>query len=415
MRPQQRSDLVKEMLDIAEAQAVVCERVGPLDVVTLPLRQAANHTLAEPVVCDRDDPPFDRSAMDGYAVRAQDVTAAPVTLNVIGEVAAGGDADQAIGAGEAVRINTGASIPPGADAVVRVEQTKSIEGGSKVLIEQGVESGKFVGRRGTHARTGTQILDPGTLMTPSAIGAAATAGASTVCVYRRPRVAILATGSELIDIDRAPIGTQIRNSNTYLLEALVVRAFGEPVTLGMVKDDRRVLREKIEEALNCDLVCVTGGISMGTFDFVPEMLEACGAVIHIRKMAIKPGRPTLFATADDGTPIFALPGNPASALVGFELLVRDALSRLQGATVPASRMIGAVLTGCLPATTNRRTYFPARTWIGEHGDWCVEPLSWQGSGDSLGMGLANALIMRGPHACSVGDGGAVKVLLLGSI
>lgn len=249
-------------------------------------------------------------------------------------------------------------------------------------------------------------------MTPLAIGAAAAAGAARVTVYRRPSVAVLATGDELIEIDRRPSGASVRNSNQYLLEALILSAHAEPVLLGVARDDRVALREKIEAGLRSDVLCITGGVSAGAFDFVPEVLEACGARFHIRKMAIKPGRPTIFATTPAGRSIFALPGNPASALVGFELLVRPALAALEGRPGEVQVPVRATLRGSIPAAGERRRFVPARGVVGEDGGWKVEVLSWHGSGDSFGMATANALIVRSPGAAAVSDGAVVSALSL---
>ena len=400
------------MIDVDAAQRIVLTNVPAGPTVELPLMEALYRTLASPICCDLDCPPFDRSVMDGYAVRAGDVSAAPVVLRIVGQVAAGTTAEKLLGPGETVQINTGAPIPEGADAVVCVEDTEPAGSDQKVLIQSKVDPGNFITSRATYVRAGKEVLPAGAVLTPINVGVAATAGASRVTVFRRPTVAILSTGEELVDIHQTPTGAQIRNSNQYLLEGLVLAAHAEPFLLGVAPDDRDAIRHKIEEGLRCDILCTIGGASVGPFDFVPHVLEELGCTFHIRKMATKPGRPTHFASAPNGTLIFALPGNPMSALVGFELLVRPALRAVQGRPDAFSSPIRASLRGSIAATDERRSYRPARAKVTEDGRWEVEPLSWHGSGDLTGAAEANALIMRPPCAPGVNSGDAVSVYLL---
>lgn len=400
------------MIDVDDACARVVSHVTAGEVVTVSLSESLGRTLARAVRTDVDHPPFDRAVMDGYAVRAVDVTDAPVTLRIVGQVAAGSEPTGAIQPGEAMQINTGAPIPPGADAIVRVEETEHDATDQAVLIRKPVPAGQFITPQAEYVRAGDTVLAAGTRLTPLVISAAASAGADTVNVYRRPSVAILGTGNELIEIDRKPTGPQIRNSNQYLLEALVTDAGAEPINLGTAHDDREALREKITAGAKSDMLCITGGISMGAFDFVPEVLESLGAQFHIRKMAIKPGRPTIFATLPDKTPVFALPGNPASAFVGFTLLVKPALAVLEGRTATAPRFVEAVLDGAVNATRDRRTFLPASASRNEHGGWNAKTVSWHGSGDAFGMAMANALIMRPPLAGAAKSGDTVMILPL---
>lgn len=414
------------MLTLEQAREIIIQCVKTLDVEIVPLADSLHRTLAEPLHTDVDDPPFDKSVMDGFAVRAADVKKVPVTLRGLGTIGAGHPSKRSIGPGEALRINTGAPIPEGADAVVRVEETELIgeepdselaSGGEpcaeeRVSILKSVESGKFITRRGSHIRNGDLVLDRGIRLTPLAMGAAAAAGAARVSVYQIPKVAILTTGDELVSIDQKPQNAQIRNSNESLLTALVVSAHTIPVSLGVVGDDKEKLKRKVAEGLSSDVLCITGGISMGSFDYVPEILESCGAEILVHKVAIKPGRPIIFATGPMGTLIFALPGNPASALVGFELLVRPVLAEMQGCRVGWPVPIRAKLKGPLSATRDRQSYFPARAKVDEVGQWAVEPLSWKGSGDSFGMARANALIERPPNTPSASVGESVFILPL---
>ncbi len=403
------------MIDIDEGYRILFSHVQAGPTVEVPLAEALNRTLAAQVRCDVDYPPFDRSVMDGYAVRAADVAEAPVRLRVVGRILAGAAPGDPLRGGEAVQINTGAVIPPGADAVVRIEDTEAGGSPDEVLIQKAVERGRFITPRATYVSAGEEVLSAGTPISPLEIGAAATAGCSRLTVYRRPTVAVLPTGDELIDIERRPVGAQIRNSNQHLIEGLILAAHCDPLLLGVVPDDRAAIRAKITEGLSGDVLCITGGVSMGTSDYVPEVIESLGATIHIRKMAIKPGRPVHFATATDSTLIFALPGNPISTFVGFELLVRPALAALQGRRGQVPTPVRARLRGSVAASTGRRTYRPARIAVTKDGDWEAEPVSWHGSGDSIGTATANALIMRPPRAPAVETGDEVSVLLLNPI
>ncbi len=402
------------LIDIDEAYDILFAQVRPGPIVTVPLADALFRTLAEDVRTDVDGPPFDRAVMDGYAVRAADVTSAPVELAVVGHADAGGSSNAPVEKGQAVRINTGAPIPPGADAVVRVEDTESRDDGRRVLIHHGVRPGTFVTRRGEYVRAGDLVLPGNTRLTPAEMGVAAGAGAARVSVYRQPRVGILSTGNELVEVDQTPTGGQIRNTNQAQLAAHVRAAHCEPVLLGTAKDDPVVLERKIREGLSFDVLCVTGGVSMGTADHVPDVLRRCGAEFRIEKMAIKPGRPAVFATTPTGTLVFALPGNPVSAFLGFELLVRPALAALQGRSGERPKRASAVLRGEteVAATSNRRTFLPAITNWTEAGRMEVRPLRWRGSGDIFGVTGANAFIVRPPNAPPVPDGGTVEVMPL---
>ncbi|MFQ5463113.1 MAG: gephyrin-like molybdotransferase Glp [Phycisphaerae bacterium] len=407
------------MIDVDEARRIVLSRVAPLGTQEVPLADGRGRTLARAVRSDVDDPPFDRSVMDGFAVRAADVEDVPTRLRVVGQIGAGSEANRAIEAKQAMQINTGAPIPAGADAVVRVEHTHPVDGGAEVEIRQSAEAGKFITRRAAHISAGGVVIEPGTVLGPAEIGAAAGAGASRVVVHRRPRAAVLVTGNELVGVDQVPRGPQIRNSNAYVLSALLSSAGVASVDLGIAGDALDELEDRIRIGLQEPVLCITGGISMGAFDFVPEVLERCGVTFHIRKMRIKPGRPVIFGMSAEGSAVFALPGNPVSAMVAFVLLVEPALTALQGRKdVPLAR-VRAVLGGVLGPTTDRRTFRPGKLTVGEDGLYRVMPVSWRGSGDLFGMVGSNALIEQAPDSdgCQAGDevrvipmgGGAAKV------
>ncbi|MCC7293141.1 MAG: molybdopterin molybdotransferase MoeA [Phycisphaerales bacterium] len=404
---------VSDLIDPAEGVRRVREHVAAGRTETVPLREALHRTLAEAIRCDVDYPPFDRALMDGFAVRAADVMGAPLSLRVAGQIAAGQEAPRELRASEAMQINTGAPIPRGADAVVRVEDTEAFRDSPIVRILKPVPKGHFITTKGAYIREGRESLRAGTLLGPLETAVAATCGAANVCVYARPRVGILVTGDELIDIDRKPSGAAIRNSNQYLLEALVREAHAEPVVLGAAHDRVDDLRAKVADALTrCDVLCMTGGVSMGAFDFVPGALAECGCTTRFHKVAIKPGRPTLFATSASGQPVFALPGNPISAFIGFHLFVSVALACLQGRADAERLRLRARLNGRLPATTDRCSFQPARLSVEEDGSLGAEALPWQGSGDPFGMAGAAGLIVRECRQPPAGQGAWVTVLPL---
>ena len=384
------------LLSIEAAQQAVSEHVLPGQPVRVPLEDVLGRVLAEPVVCDVDYPPFDKAMMDGYAVRAADLTATPALLRVVGQIAAGHEAATRVGEGEAVQINTGAPVPRGADAVVPVEDTERVQDGSAVSVSASVPAGKHIDPAAKYLSAGATVLSPGVRMEPAQIAAAAAAGAASVSVYARPSVAILVTGDELVEVDTQPRGAQIRNSNGPMLRSLVTQAGGEVVDLGVVCDDKSALTDRIREGLSSDVLCISGGISMGAFDFVPEVLAACGVRLVFRKLAIKPGKPVLFGIGERGTRVFGLPGNPSSGFVCFWLLVRPALTALAGLHGRSPVEVSARLTGDCPATKDRQSYSPARIAVDDGGALTVAHLSWHGSGDPFGLSSANGLIVRPP-------------------
>ena len=397
---------------VEEAQKAVLEHVRPGRPITVPLADSRGRTLAEPVRCDVDYPPFDRAMMDGYAVRAGDVANVPVTLRVAGQIAAGASPSGALGPSQAVQISTGAPMPPGADTVVPVEDTDPADNGAVVVVRAAIEPMQHVALRASSVPAGRIVLTPGRRMGPGQIGVAGSAGAHRVSVYPQPVVSVLSTGDELVDVDRVPHGAQIRNSNRYVLEALVAQAGGRSRDVGHAPDERGPLAAKIREGLDANVLCVTGGISMGEFDFVPGVLKDCGVRFLVHKMSIKPGRPTIFGVARDGTPVFALPGNPVSAFVGFWLLVRPALAAMQGRPDERPQLVAGRLKGTLKATGDRQSYAPVRIRIDADGSLTAEMLAWRGSSDPFGLAQADGLIVRPAGAPPANDGAAVRVILL---
>lgn len=399
------------MLDIEPAINIVLEHITPLPMRMVALREALFCTLGEAVRSDLDSPPFDRSLMDGYAVRAADTLQVPTLLRVVGQIGAGAVFEGELKQGEAIQINTGAPMPRGADAVVRVEDTQLNQGGKTVEVSSSVIAGQAVTFRAAFRKSGDVVLPAGVELTPVEIAAAASAGASQVRVYQRPRVALISTGDELVDVADKPGAGQIRDSNSYLLEALFHQRHVQAFDRWMARDDRSDILKKISAGLSADLLCISGGVSMGEFDFVPEILRELGATLRVHRLSIKPGKPTIFATMPDGKPIFALPGNPGSAFVGFQLLIRPALGALQGSKKTPRFMQARLLAG-LKATGSRRAFVPAHAILGDDGQWAVQPLSWGGSGDCMGLCGCNALVMHAPDSPPLPTGSAAPTLLL---
>lgn len=400
-----------KLIDIEQALAIVLDHVQFLTTEKTSLSQALFRTLAEPVSTDIDQPPFDRSLMDGYAVRAVDIQSPPATLQIVGQIAAGLMPQTEVGPGQAMQINTGAPIPCGADAVIPVERTQAEESGEAVLILDSAKPGKSITRRGTYKKARDVVLSPGSLLTPVNVGVCASAGAAEVEVYRRPRVAVIVTGDELVEVNERPIGAQIRNSNRYILETLIRSVHCEPFLQASTRDNPHQIKQAVSDSMDCNVICLTGGVSMGAFDFVPGVLKELGATIHFHKISIKPGRPALFATMPAGQLVFALPGNPVSALVGFGLLVAPALAALQGRQeIPP--LLQAELNGSLPAEGSRRAYYPASLSVSADGGYIAQLLSWHGSGDALGLAGAQGFIVRPEGSPAARNGEAVRILLL---
>ena len=293
----------------------------------VPLTESRGRVLADPVFADRDFPPFPRATRDGYAVRSEDRGMLPARLRLKGQARAGSEYSGSVAAGECVEIMTGAPLPAGADAVVMVEYTAPQDGW--VEIGRGVASGDHVVPRASEARQGALLLPVGRRISYGEMALLAAVGCETVPVYRRPRVAILPTGDEVVELGPTPGPFQIRNSNSYSLQAQVADAQCLPLPLGIAPDREDRLREMIQQGLEADLLVLSGGVSIGKFDLVEKVLAELGADFFFDGVAIQPGRPLVFGRAQ-GTFFFGLPGNPLSTMVTFELFVRPALALLSG-------------------------------------------------------------------------------------
>lgn len=372
------------------------------------LLDAAARVLAQAVIADRDLPPFPRAARDGFALRAADVANVPSRLTVIGEVRAGADASEiTVGENQCVEIMTGAPVPQGADAVVMVEYTFRMH--ADVEIQRSVGLGENIVPRGSEARAGQELLRAGTRMTPAAIAAAASVGLAQVEVYRRPQVAILSTGDEIVNVDATPAAHQIRNSNTYSLAAQVLKAGAIPVPMPIAPDEHVRLRELIEEGLNADLLLITGGVSMGKYDLVELVLRELGAEFLFTGAQIQPGKPVVFGRVRDKY-FFGLPGNPVSTMVTFELFARAMIEALSGTAGAPLRFLQARLKADIKTKTGLTRFLPAEL-SGDFDGTLVQLVRWQGSGDIVATSRANCFAVIPPDREFIAAGEMLNVLV----
>jgi molybdopterin molybdotransferase len=416
--------------------------VCPGEMETVDLLAGLGRVLAEGIVADRDFPPFDRATRDGYAVRAADLAEIPARLEVVGEAKAGCWPEPgvcSVGRGQAVGIMTGAPLPAGADAVVMVEHT-SLAGspaGQLVEVRHSVSRGENFVPRGAEARAGQLLLDRGRRLDHAGIAIAASAGKSRVQVFRKPRVAVLSTGDEVVEIDAKPGPAQIRNSNSYSLAAQVQNAGGEAVRLAIAPDEREPLRALIEQALieeslACDLLLLTGGVSMGKYDLVEQVLGELKAEFYFTGAEIQPGRPVVFGSCGAGAParadseaaagtrarapsphkkyFFGLPGNPVSTMVTFELFARPMIEALAGMTPQRLIFLRARLKSEIRTKTGLKRFLPA-VLSGEFENAEVELARWQGSGDLAALVRANCYVVIPPELERIEAGEWVSLMM----
>jgi len=393
-----------KLLSVEDARARMLAVLAPLAVEEVPLLQARGRYLARPVHATRDQPPFPASAMDGWAVRAED---GPGLRRIVGESAAGHGYAGAIGPGEAVRIFTGAAVPAGADAVVIQEDAR--REGDEVLIPA-VSHPRHIRPAGLDFRAGDRLLEAGGRLDPWRLSLAAAAGAAVLTVYARPRVAILSTGEEVVEPGGAPGPFQIFNSGSTALGALVTTWGAEAVATPPVGDDEAATARAVD-LTGGDLVVTLGGASVGDHDVVKPALARLGLQLLVESVAVRPGKPTWFGTLGDGRHVLGLPGNPASALVCAELFLRPILRRLQGAE-PGPRMVVAQAEDALPANGDREHWMRARLVWGIDGVLWVKPLRDQDSSLVTIFAEADALVRRGRQAPALAAGAAVETLIL---
>ena len=405
--------------DARRAVEQQASQVRQLKTETVDLLAASGRVLAESILADRDLPPFPRATRDGYAVCAADLARVPAALDVIGEIRAGESLENIpkhIGNGQAVSIMTGAPVPGGADAVVMVEYTA--QQGKRVEITRSIKPGENIVPSGAEAQQGSVLVERGGGLNDAAIALAATAGQSRVHVYKRPQVAVLTTGDEIVAIDATPGPTQIRNSNSYSLAVQIRNAGGEPVPLPIAPDEPRKLRTLIDEGLKSDLLLMTGGVSMGRYDLVEQVLEELKAEFFFTGAKIQPGRPVVFgkcgagapAQENTGTYFFGLPGNPVSTMVTFELFARPMLEALAGLLPRKLQFTYSKLKSEIRVKPGLKRFLPA-ILSGEFEASQVELVPWQGSGDIAATARANCYIVIPPDREFITSGEFVPIML----
>ncbi|MGD9628929.1 MAG: gephyrin-like molybdotransferase Glp [Pyrinomonadaceae bacterium] len=397
------------MITVSKALKFVTRETPKLGVERIALEGSIGRVLAEDIIADSDLPPFDRSQMDGYAVKAADTTKTPVTLTLVGESAAGRGWRKTLRSGQAVRIMTGASVPAGADAVQKLELAR--DDGDTVTIIEPTETGRYIVPKGREVKKGTTVLRSGVRINASNISVPAAFGYAKVKVSKRARVAIISTGSEIVDIKKKPGRDQIRNSNSIMLKALCEQAGAVATVYPNVSDDVSNLKFQISDALvNSDMLITTGGVSVGKYDLTKLALKELGAEIFFERIALKPGKPTVFGRLKK-TVVFGLPGNPVSAAVTFYLFVRKAIAIMQSSN--SSELEGATAIASKPirSTKERDAYLPSALEISDDGRLLVEPLQWSGSSDLVGFSHADVLAVI-PKGSNVGAGQTIDILLL---
>lgn len=397
------------MLSYQEALAKVLDSVPEPRTIRVPLAVSQGHVLAETVYSDLDLPPFDKSFMDGYALRARDVRSVPRRLRLVGTMLAGTSQTFSVGSGQAVQIMTGAPVPAGADAVQMVEKTQRVDQDTIEILEL-VAPGDHIAPQASEVKSGSVVLEPGRVVGPAEIAVLATFGQIEVTVFAAPRVVILATGDEIVELDQKPAFGQIRNSNAHMLLAQCLTLPVEANVFPVVADDPQAVRQALDRALVYDVVIFSGGVSMGEHDFVHRVLAQSGVKISFHKARIKPGKPILVGRHNDRM-IFGLPGNPVSSFVTFELFVRAALRQWLGFQRKSLVQIRARLVKDVRQKPGRTFFKPARVvWRGQ--DFWVEPIQTRGSADIVAFSRANGLLVIPADVTLQSKGSLVDVLLL---
>jgi molybdopterin molybdotransferase len=399
------------MISIEEARALVLAEASPLSSESRPLSDALGGVLTESVVAHHDVPPFDNSAMDGFAVRAADTLGADVTpaeLTVTGTVAAGHVSPEPVSSSGAIRIMTGAPMPAGADAVVEVEATESR--GETVLVSRQVEPGENVRHAGEDVPSGTIVLDAGHVVGPGEIGIAASLGYATLNVHRRPKVAVISTGSELVEVDQDLAPGLIRNSNSYTMEAQCRQLGVDVERLGIAPDEYGATRALLERGLSYDVLITSGGVSVGEFDFVKDVQDDLGVERRLWQVAMKPGKPLVFGVRGDCL-VFGVPGNPVAAMVSFELFIRPALLRLMGHRRVLRPVYAAVMHEDLVNRHGRVHVVRVRAWR-EGNIWHASSTGPQGSGILRSMVNADGLVFVPADTAGIKAGDVVEMTLL---
>lgn len=400
------------MISFEEALDKILSRIQPLGLEKVPLLQGLGRVIGEDIDAKRDIPPLDNSAMDGYALKLEDIRESsknhPVRLEVIEDLPAGFVSKKTIGKGQAIRIMTGAPIPKGADTVIPVEETEKGDGFAFIL--KAASLGENIRRSGEDVKKGERVISQGDLIRPAEVGMLASVGRSSVLVYQKPLVAILCTGDELVDVDENLEESKIISSNSYTLAAQVKDCDAVPVQLGIARDRKEEIREKLRQGIRADVLISSAGVSVGDYDFAKDALGDLGMEMAFWQISMKPGKPLAFGTIQ-GKPVFGLPGNPVSSMVSFEEFVRPSLLKMMGHRDVLRPVVEAILQEEIRKTTGRRHFIRAFVSFKE-GSYFATTTGDQGSGILMSMLKANGLIMI-PEAQEIARvGEKVKVQLL---
>ena len=406
------------MLSVDHALQLVLQHAAPRPAVSVGLIDALGQVLAETVASDIDSPPHDKSVVDGYALQAADAAQPGAVLEVLEEVTAGSLPSRTVEPGTATRIMTGAPLPSGADAVVMVEQTALEADGRRVRVTTAVRNGQNIMPRAASLARGQTVLSPGTRLRAIEMGLLAEVGRTAVRVIDQPTIAVVATGNELVDHWQVPGPGQIRDSNSSLISSLATQAGAEAHCLRIATDDKASLRDRIETGFTCDAIVLSGGVSAGVLDLVPQVLQELGVEQVFHKVNLKPGKPLWFGVRRSTpttrqTLVFGLPGNPVSSLVCFELFVRPAIQKLSGFEPTGLPRGRAILTMDHQQRGERATYWPAAIGTRD-GESAVAPLAWKGSGDLATLTGANCLAYFPPGERVFQAGETIEVLHLPS-
>ena len=397
-------------LSVSDAQTCVLNHVTLCDTEVVRLQAALGRVLAEEIRANRDQPPCDVSAMDGFAVRSSDLTGSATELIIVEDIKAGDQPQKTVQPGQCARIMTGAPVPAGADAVIRVEETRPVADNC-IEIQQAVGEGNDIRRRGEGMQNDQVVLHPGTEITPGVIGVLATVKAAQVRVYRRPRVAILATGDELEGLEEAFDPAKIPNSNSYALMAQVQALGIEPVLLGIARDDPKQLAELLKRGLEFDVLMVSGGSSVGVHDHVRPTLESLGVSMHFWRVEMRPGHPVAFGSTANAL-IFGLPGNPVSSMVCFEQFVLPALRRMMGHPRLFRRTISARLAHEVKIRPGRTDFTRVVLERDANGAYVARSTGTQSSGVLLSMAQADGLLVLPASSTGLPAGASATVQLL---
>ncbi|HHT9130500.1 MAG TPA: molybdopterin molybdotransferase MoeA [Candidatus Brocadiaceae bacterium] len=398
------------MISVDTAVKIVTDVLESLPPKTVSFESALGLCLAQDVQSDIDMPPFNRSAMDGYAVIAEDTTNAPVELTIIENIAAGYLPKKKVSRGQTSKIMTGAAVPEGADAVVKFEETEDLPANNRVKILKPANKGSNISKHGEDMQAGQTVLYKGMSLRPQEIGILATVGKSQVAVFPPPTIGIISTGTELVNVGSKPSLAQIRNSNGYSLAAQARRMKAEVEILGIVKDTKEEITSTIQRGLNKDILILSGGVSMGEYDLVGDVMKDLGTHIYFEKVALRPGKPVIFGKKDK-TLIFALPGNPVASFVTFELFIYPAIRKMMGFTTLNRTTLKASLDTEILVKRRRREYRPAFLRLQDNA-WFVSPVEWHGSADLLSTTRANCLLIVREDAEKLAKGQLVDVVLL---